>query len=242
MLDAQLYFLSDQYYIDFPDDKLMKNKDVIQGVPHSRPCFLAFPDSKNPAIYWLVPISSRYEKYQKIAQAKIEKYGRCNTIRFGTVLGRNAAFLIQNMCPVTEPYLIAYINKNSEPICLDDRIVADVTKNAREVLAIARRGAKVIFSRCFQNLSSIGSDPLKTKIGARRWSSDMSRFCFLFSQKLPYQSRFCRAEDAEQTRSCTLPKEKESMEWRNRSSLQRASQLWLDLTNLAVTTGYHSLS
>ena len=37
MLDAQLYFLSDQYYIDFPDDKLMKNKDVIQGVPHSRP-------------------------------------------------------------------------------------------------------------------------------------------------------------------------------------------------------------
>ena len=29
MPDAQLYFLSDQYYIDFPDDKLMKNKDII---------------------------------------------------------------------------------------------------------------------------------------------------------------------------------------------------------------------
>ena len=82
MPDAQLYFLSDQYYIDFPDDKLMKNKDTIDGIAHSRPCFLAFPDAKNPAIYWLVPISSRYEKYQKIAQAKIEKYGRCNTIRF----------------------------------------------------------------------------------------------------------------------------------------------------------------
>lgn len=70
MPDAQLYFLSDQYYIDFPDDKLMKNKDTIDGIAHSRPCFLAFPDAKNPAIYWLVPISSRYEKYQKIAQAK----------------------------------------------------------------------------------------------------------------------------------------------------------------------------
>lgn len=54
------------------------------------------------------------------------------------------------MCPVTEPYLIAYINKNSVPICLDDRIVADVTKNAREVLAIARRGAKVIFPDVFK--------------------------------------------------------------------------------------------
>lgn len=46
MLDAQLYFLSDQYYIDFPDDKLMQNKDMIDGIRRSRPCFLAFPDSK----------------------------------------------------------------------------------------------------------------------------------------------------------------------------------------------------
>jgi len=46
MLPAQLYFLSDQYYLDFPDDKLMKNKDVIKGVPHNRPCFFAFHDSK----------------------------------------------------------------------------------------------------------------------------------------------------------------------------------------------------
>ena len=150
MPDAQLYFLSDQYYIDFPDDKLMKNKDTIDGIAHSRPCFLAFPDAKNPAIYWLVPISSRYEKYQKIAQAKIEKYGRCNTICFGTVLGRNAAFLIQNMCPVTAPYLTAYINKKAEPVRLDDRVVADIAKNAREVLAIARRGAKVIFPDVFK--------------------------------------------------------------------------------------------
>lgn len=44
MAQAQLYFLSDQYYLDFPDDKLMKNKDMIDGVPHSRPCFFAFPD------------------------------------------------------------------------------------------------------------------------------------------------------------------------------------------------------
>ncbi len=161
MQNAQLYFLSDQYYIDFPDDKLMKNKDIIQGTPHRRPCFLAFPDSKNPAIYWLVPISSRYEKYQKVAQAKIEKYGRCNTIRFGTVLGRNAAFLIQNMCPVTEPYLIAYINKNAEPIRLDDRIVADVTKNAHEVLAIARRGAKVIFPDVFKIYKELEQSFLK---------------------------------------------------------------------------------
>lgn len=40
MSEAQLYFLSYQYYLDFPDDKLMKNKDIIDGVPHNRPYFL----------------------------------------------------------------------------------------------------------------------------------------------------------------------------------------------------------
>ena len=54
------------------------------------------------------------------------------------------------MCPVTAPYLTAYINKKSEPVRLDDRVVADITKNAREVLAIARRGAKVIFPDVFK--------------------------------------------------------------------------------------------
>ena len=63
ILQAQLYFLSVQYYQDFPDDKLMKNKDTIDGVPHSLPCFFAFPDSKNSEIYWVVPISSKFEKY-----------------------------------------------------------------------------------------------------------------------------------------------------------------------------------
>lgn len=31
MLQAQLYFLSDQYYQDFPDDKLMQNKDIMRS-------------------------------------------------------------------------------------------------------------------------------------------------------------------------------------------------------------------
>lgn len=149
MLPAQLYFLSGQYYLDFPDDKLMKNKDVIQGVPHNRPCFFAFHDSKISDILWIVPISSRVEKFKQLEQEKIKKYGRCNTIRFGTVLGRETAFLIQNMCPATKKYLTAYIDKNNQPIRIDDRVAADVEKNARIVLGMAKRGAKVIFPNVF---------------------------------------------------------------------------------------------
>lgn len=80
----------------------------------------------------------------------MKKYGRCNTIRFGIVLGRNAAFLIQNMCPATSEYLTAYIDKNKCPIRIDSRVAYDVERNARNVLAMAKRGAKVIFPDVFK--------------------------------------------------------------------------------------------
>lgn len=150
MMQAQLYFLSDRYYQDFPDDKLMKNKDVIDGVLHDRPCFFAFEDSKIADIYWIIPISSRLEKFKQIEADKIKKYGRCNTIRFGMVLGRNTAFLIQNMCPATSKYLTAYIDKNECPVRIDNRVAADVERNARSVLAMAKRGSKVIFPDVFK--------------------------------------------------------------------------------------------
>lgn len=145
MEKAQLYFLSDQYYKDFPDEKLMRNKELIAGQTHNRPCFFAFADKKNSDIFWLVPISSRVEKYKREEQKKIDRLGRCNTIRFGIVLGREAAFLIQNMCPVTDKYISAYIDKNKQSIQIDGRVAADIIKNAHEVLGIFNRGAKVIF-------------------------------------------------------------------------------------------------
>ncbi|MDO4340126.1 MAG: hypothetical protein Q4C91_18880 [Eubacteriales bacterium] len=155
MPDAQFYFLSDQYYLDFPDDKLMKNKDMIDGSPHKRPCFFTFADTKNPEIYWIVPISSQYKKFKQIEQDKIKKYGRCNTIRFGMVLGRDTAFLIQNMCPATGNYLTPYIDKNHCPIRIDNRVAADVIKNARDVLAMAKHGVKVIFPDVFKIYHSL---------------------------------------------------------------------------------------
>lgn len=131
------------------------------------------PDSKIPEIYWIVPIFSKNEKFKQIEEKKIQKYGKCNTIRFGIVLGRRTAFLIQNMCPATEKYLIAYIDKNNQPIRIDDRIAADVVKNAREVLSMAKRGAKVIFPdvfkiyRGFEQQLNVEKDSVALKSSAR---------------------------------------------------------------------------
>ena len=146
MESGKFYFISDQYYEDFQDKHLMQNKESITGSMHDRPCFFAFKDNLVSEIFWLIPISSNYDKYKKLYDKKVLRYGKCNTIRFGNVLGRQAAFLIQNICPVTEQYIREiYVDKNGVPVQIDNRTVADVIANAREVLAIIRRGAQIVF-------------------------------------------------------------------------------------------------
>lgn len=82
----RFYFINNQYFIDFPDKSLMKNREVINGEVHDRPCLYAFHDT-DTGIMWAVPFSSKVSKFKEIYQNKIKKYGKCDTIDFGYVLG-----------------------------------------------------------------------------------------------------------------------------------------------------------
>ena len=53
---GHFYYLNDQYFIDFPDPKLMQNKETINGQVHDRPCFYTFQDT-NTGIYWMIEYS-----------------------------------------------------------------------------------------------------------------------------------------------------------------------------------------
>ena len=124
----------------------MRNKEIFNNEQADRPCFFVFRDSENQDIIWLIPISSKYDKYKKIYDKNMEKYGRCPTIRFGEVLGTQAAFLIQNMSPATEKYIHnIYLDKNDVPVTIDNRVILDVVTNAKNVLARSERGVKLIF-------------------------------------------------------------------------------------------------
>lgn len=49
MKQGQFYFISDDFYQQHDKDrKLMQNKEVTNGTTHNRPCFYAFPDTKEP--------------------------------------------------------------------------------------------------------------------------------------------------------------------------------------------------
>ena len=101
---GHFYYIDDQYFKDFPDPYLMQNKEKVNGQLHDRPCFYAFQDS-NTQLFWMIPFSSQVSKFKGIYNKKMQKYHRCDTIAFGEVLGHEKAFLIQNMCPITEKYM-----------------------------------------------------------------------------------------------------------------------------------------
>ena len=143
---GHFYYINDQYFLDFPDPMLMRNQETIDGKNHDRPCFYAFEDALT-GLFWMIPISSQVKKYKTYYQKKLQKYGRCDTLAFGYVLGHEKAFLIQNMCPITSKYIKnKYIDSRANvPVQIDGVFERVLISKAKKVLALQRKGAKLIF-------------------------------------------------------------------------------------------------
>ena len=70
--DGKFYFIKDEFFEVFKDYGLMENKDG--GT--KRPCYFCFRDKYDEKIIWFVPISTKYDKYQKIFEQKSKKQKR----------------------------------------------------------------------------------------------------------------------------------------------------------------------
>ena len=138
-----LYFVADEFYERFGDYGLLKNKEMINGKVHGRPCCYLFSFEDDP-LYWMIPVSSKVEKYEREYNKSIKKYGMCDNISFGYILGEKRAFLPQNMFPVTEAYIQnVYIDTNkNEPIQLPTKLMKELNQKARKKIRYNRDGKK----------------------------------------------------------------------------------------------------
>ena len=145
MFTGHFYYLQDEYFRDFQDEKLMSNKEAFNDISHDRPCFYAFEDKKTK-LFWLIPISSQVKKYKALYDKKIAKYNRCDTLVFADVLGYEKVFLLQNMCPASQSYIKnEYCNKNGEPVRVKLSVEKEIIKKAKKILAMHKRGVNLIF-------------------------------------------------------------------------------------------------
>lgn len=141
IITGKSYHISDDFFKKVSDPMLMTNKEDEKYRPH----FFFFKDAKTNGIYWAVPQSSRTIKYKEIIKKKIAKYGKCNTIIIGEFGGKENAFLIQNMFPITEKYVDHEHTIDGKSVKIHSTLSANIISNAKEVLALHRRGVNLIF-------------------------------------------------------------------------------------------------
>lgn len=139
--DGKFYFIKDEFFEIFKEYKLMENKES----GNKRPCYFCFKDKYNENIIWFVPISTKYEKYQKIYDKKLEKQKRIYNFVFGEVVGKKAVFLIQNIFPTTENYILEkYITENND-VEIPLNVKKKVINTSKKVIQLAERGINIPF-------------------------------------------------------------------------------------------------
>ena len=85
---------------------LYMNEPYLKGNKEgNRPCYYCFEDSVT-GLYWMIPLSSRIDKYKKIMDNKKKAGKPCDIIHIVKLDDdRESAFLIQDMFPITEEYI-----------------------------------------------------------------------------------------------------------------------------------------
>ena len=133
------YIIKDEYFTRFNDPYLKGNKT------ENRPYYYCFEDETN-GLYWLIPMSSRIGKYKNIIIKKQEQHKPCDILhvcKLGS--GKDSVFLIQDMLPVTDRYILRPYTFAGEPLILikdkDRRIVA---QKAKRILNLIQQGVKIM--------------------------------------------------------------------------------------------------
>ena len=139
--DGKFYFIKDEFFDLFKDYGLMVNKE--NG--NKRPCYFCFRDKFNKEIIWFVPISTKYEKYKKIYEYKRQKQHRVYNFVFGEVLGKKAVFLIQNIFPTTEEYVLEKYTTENKDVEIALNVRNKVIAYSRQVIMKAEQGINIPF-------------------------------------------------------------------------------------------------
>lgn len=136
-VNGRLYFINDEFF-DYIREKYLKaNKETTK-----RPHYYVFTDTTT-SLLWVIPCSTQVSKYKDIINKKIEKHKKHDHIKIIKVNGIEQAFLFQDMFPIIEKYISnPYIKQNSFMEIRDAKKLADIEKNARNIIKLMRRGIK----------------------------------------------------------------------------------------------------
>ena len=88
--EGYLYHIKDEFFDIVNDENIMTNHEKGK----KRPTYFTIREEEG--ILWFIPLSSKIDKYKKIVDRKIKKYGKCDTILIRKITNRESAIIIQN--------------------------------------------------------------------------------------------------------------------------------------------------
>lgn len=139
MKKSGFYIINEQFFTDMADQYLKGNK---QG---NRPHYYCFQDDTS-GIYWMIPLSSKVDKFRRIMEQRKSNGKPCDTLHIIKLDdGRENVFLIQDMFPISEPYIEReYTIAGNHLRLTSEREISVLEKKARKVLKLIRHGVKLL--------------------------------------------------------------------------------------------------
>ena len=134
-----LYHIKDDFFDKVNDEKLMSNHEKGK----KRPTYFTIKDNN---ILWFIPISSKVQKYQKVIDDKVKKYGKCNTIFIREIFGKDSAILFQNAFPTLEKYIDHVHFRNGMPARVSDVLKNEILDNFNELMKLKSKGINLFFT------------------------------------------------------------------------------------------------
>lgn len=134
-----LYHIKDDFFDMLKSKGLMINHE--NG--HSRPSYLAIMLKD---FLWFIPLSTKVNKYKKIINHKLGKYGMCKTILIKNIAGKEQAVLIQNAFPTLEKYVNNIHMVNGKIIRISSNVEKEILDNLNYVFSMKKEGINLFFT------------------------------------------------------------------------------------------------
>jgi len=110
----------------------------------TRPTYFCIKNNNSP-IMWFVPMSTKVDKYRKLQEQKIKRSGKCDTIVIGKYRRVEAAFLIQNIFPITEKYIDHIDTIRNKAVPVVEGTQKEILEKVNKVFMLKKKGINLIF-------------------------------------------------------------------------------------------------
>lgn len=129
------YFISDAFFEKIKDPFLKINYTETK-----RPHYFAFKDNCTE-LYWLVPCSSKVEKFKAIIEQKRFKHKPTDTIKIVKLQGRESVLLFQDMFPIAPKYIEEQYIRGGQPVLIaDPKVIKELEKIAKRISNLLKKG------------------------------------------------------------------------------------------------------